>query len=244
MVVVAGAQLYKCGGQDGAFEVQMQLGLGKAADEGFHRGHDFKFSGWWFFPTLFAKNAKRIRHPARWRPSAKAVSALFRRVETGFFDLILLFCWGCGKSGGGVGVRGWVRLGPGLGFGLLRHACEGDLGGVEELAAVFRFDGAEEQTVAGASDEVADILIAGERGHGQAIGFGGTALGGVHVSGLLHGRRVNLEPNLGTKGDGGVFEGGIEGLQALGGGGLDGFDHEEFSGKGLTFTIRLCTGRG
>jgi hypothetical protein len=32
--------------------VQMQLGLGQAADEGFDFGHDFKFTGWWFFPTL------------------------------------------------------------------------------------------------------------------------------------------------------------------------------------------------
>ena len=140
-----------------------------------------------------------------------------------------------------MGVRRRVRLGPGLGSGLLRHACEGDLGSVEELAAVFLFDGAEEHAVAGASDEVADILIAGEWGHGQAKGFGGTALGSVDVSGLLDGRRVNLSPDLGAKGDGGVFEGGIEGrFQVLGGGGLDGCDHEGFSGKGLTFTFRLC----
>lgn len=169
---------------------------------------------------------------ARCRPAAKVLSALFRRGEAGVIDLILFFCRGCGKSWGGVGVRRRARLGPGLGFGLLRHACEGDLGGVEELAAVFRFDGAEEHAVAGASDEVADILIAGERGHGQAKGFGGTALGGVHVIGLLHGRRVNLSPDLGAKGDGGVFEGGVEGrFHALGGGGLDGFDHGGSPGR-------------
>ena len=32
--IVAGAQLDQRGGHDGAFEVQMQLGLGQAADEG------------------------------------------------------------------------------------------------------------------------------------------------------------------------------------------------------------------
>jgi hypothetical protein len=36
-------------------------------------------------------------------PEAFVVSSLFWRVETCFFGLILLFCLGCGKSGGGVG---------------------------------------------------------------------------------------------------------------------------------------------
>jgi hypothetical protein len=43
--VVAGAELDQRGGQDGAFEVQVQLGLGKTADEGFDCGHGFQFNG-------------------------------------------------------------------------------------------------------------------------------------------------------------------------------------------------------
>ena len=35
--VMAGAELDQRGGQDGAFEMQMQLGLGQAADEGLDR---------------------------------------------------------------------------------------------------------------------------------------------------------------------------------------------------------------
>ena len=52
---------------------------------------------------------------------------------------------------------------------------------------------------------------------------------GVDISDLLQGGRVNPLPDLGAKGNGGVFEGGIEGcLRALGGGGLDGLDHGWF----------------
>ena len=60
----------------------------------------------------------------------------------GFFDLILLFCWGCGKSGGGVGVQRLAWPGPGLGFGLPGDGCEGD-GGVLEggVEGCFRAPG-------------------------------------------------------------------------------------------------------
>ena len=130
-------------------------------------------------------------------------------------------------------MRRRARLGPSLGFGLLGQGCEGDLGGVEELGAVFVLDGSCEHGGAGAGDEVADILIAREWGHGEAKGFAGAALGGVQVSGLLQGLRVDLLPDLGAKGDGGVFEGGIEGcFRALGGGRLDGLDHGGISGSG------------
>ena len=51
--------------------------------------------------------------------------------------------------------------------------------------------------------------------------------------GLLQALRVDLLPDLGAKGDGGVFEGGIEGcFRALGGGRLDGLDHGGISGSG------------
>jgi hypothetical protein len=74
----------------------------------------------------------------------------------------------------------------------IRHGCAGDLGGVEEPGAVFVFGGSQEHAVGGAGDEVADVLETQERGHGQAVGSAGTALGRVDVSGLLQGGRVNL----------------------------------------------------
>ena len=42
--VVAGAELDQRGGQDGAFEVQMQLGLGQAADEIADFSHSFSLA--------------------------------------------------------------------------------------------------------------------------------------------------------------------------------------------------------
>lgn len=64
--------------------------------------------------------------------------------------------------------------------------------------------------------------------------FGGCGKSGEGVGGQ---RRARLGPGpgfgilrRGCEGDGGVFEGGIEGcFHAHGGGGLDGFDHEGFS---------------
>ena len=43
--VVARAELDQRGGQDGAFEVQMQLGLGEAADERGNIVHEFSLKG-------------------------------------------------------------------------------------------------------------------------------------------------------------------------------------------------------
>ena len=40
------------------------------------------------------------------------------------------------------------------------------------MAALFRRNGAEEDAVRRAGDEVADAFVAGEQGHGVAIGFG------------------------------------------------------------------------
>jgi hypothetical protein len=130
--------------------------------------------------------------------------------------------------------EGWGKsaawAGPGLdfgGFGFPGHGCEGDLGGIEELAAVFVFDGPQERAVGGAGDEVADVPVTREWGHGQAEGFAGTALSSV--SGLLQGGRVNFLADLVAKGDGGVFEAEREVCQlSLDGRGLDGLDHEWF----------------
>lgn len=50
------------------------------------------------------------------------------------------------------------------------HGVEGDLGSVKELAAPFWRDGANEDAVGGAGDEVADAFVAGEHGHDVAVG--------------------------------------------------------------------------
>lgn len=55
--------------------------------------------------------------------------------------------------------------------------AEGDLGGVEDLAAAVGLDGADENAVGGAGDEVADAVGAGEERHGAGVGFSGL-LGG------------------------------------------------------------------
>ena len=51
---------------------------------------------------------------------------------------------------------------------------EQNLGGFcsgEKLVGLSAVDGADGDAVGGAGDEVADILVAGERGHGGAIGL-------------------------------------------------------------------------
>jgi hypothetical protein len=49
-------------------------------------------------------------------PAAVEASSLFWMVETDFFGLILFFCLGCVKGGGGVGVRRLAGLSPDFGF--------------------------------------------------------------------------------------------------------------------------------
>ena len=69
--------------------------------------------------------------------------------------------------------------GEGSLFGLCGRVLEGsasDLGCVEEPCAVRIADRADEHSVGDAGDEVADVIGAGERGHGPAIGDG--AVGG------------------------------------------------------------------
>jgi hypothetical protein len=43
--VVAGAEFGKSSGQDCAFEMEMKLGFGEPADEGFDLGHSFSLAG-------------------------------------------------------------------------------------------------------------------------------------------------------------------------------------------------------
>ena len=55
----------------------------------------------------------------------------------------------------------------------MREGIEGDLGGVDEPSAYFGGNGANEDAMGRAGDEIADALVAGEQGHGVAVGFPG-----------------------------------------------------------------------
>src|SRR5580704_17189600 len=89
------------------------------------------------------------------------------------------------KWGMGWGRSSGAALIAGLGFGRLGDGRERDLGGVEELGAVFWLDGAEEHAVADTCNEVTDVLMAGEWWHGQSVDYVGAALGGVQVQGFF-----------------------------------------------------------
>ena len=86
----------------------------------------------------------------------------------------------------------------------LAEGTEGDLGGVEELGASRGVDGAEEDALRAAGDEVADVVIAVELGHGLAEGVPGGEHGGS--LGLVDGEigAVCAVPHVGAAGDGGV----------------------------------------
>lgn len=70
-------------------------------------------------------------------------------------------------------------------FWLEAKGAERDLGGIEQLAAFNGVDGPDDHALSGAGDEVADVLVAGEVGHGVAVGFDGVFLGVVVVETLL-----------------------------------------------------------
>src|SRR5271165_3981542 len=86
-------------------------------------------------------------------------------------------------GGGWGGGSGWFRLvglrlvvlglvGLGLvGLGLSAEGSEGDLGGVKKLGGVVVANDVAEHAVCDAGDEVADVGVGGEAGHGIAIGF-------------------------------------------------------------------------
>jgi hypothetical protein len=109
----------------------------------------------------------------------------------------------------GVERDAWLGLGlgTGLGFGLLGDGSEGHLRGVKELGAGFGLDGAEEDSEANAGDEVADVLIARERGQGHAEGCISAALGVAQGVSCVQGCAESRCPDLGAPFDGGVLEG-------------------------------------
>lgn len=98
---------------------------------------------------------------------------------------------GGGGESGGFGGLGLV---DGLGLGHESEDGEGGLGGVEEAGGFDGLDGADEDAVGGAGDEVADVLEAGERGHGVAIVGGGVAGGEDAVAAAGYGGFVDGVP--------------------------------------------------
>src|SRR5580658_10083042 len=76
-------------------------------------------------------------------------------------------------------VGGWSCGGAFLFFELMAENTAGDLGGIEEFRAFNGVDEAVDHAVGGAGDEVADVLRAGEIGHGGTVGFGGELLDAI-----------------------------------------------------------------
>jgi hypothetical protein len=144
-------------------------------------------------------------------------------------------------SGLGLGLDLDWRLGwsSGFGFGMLRDGPEGDLCAVEELCAHVRLDCAEEDSIADAGDEVADVLIAGERGQGQAEGCIRAAVGVADGAGLVQGRAENRCPDPGAPADDGVLKGRAEFFfPARGESGFDGFDQDVLR-EGEVWPLRI-----
>jgi hypothetical protein len=63
---------------------------------------------------------------------------------------------------------------------------EGDLGGIEELAASFPGNGIDEDAVGGAGDEVADAVVPFEQRHGAPEGLGGLIGSDVFIVMFFH----------------------------------------------------------
>ena len=103
-------------------------------------------------------------------------------------QFVKLFCLSCLTLFFGGLKRGfsWTRGGGGFGLGL--QGTEGDLGGVEELSAALRGDGADQDAVGGAGDDIANAIVSFENRHGIAIG--GSSFAGSDE--LAEGARIVL----------------------------------------------------
>lgn len=122
-----------------------------------------------------------------------------------------------GRGAGGGGLRE-LGLGP--------EGAEGDLSGVEELAAVCVVDCTHDYAVGGTGDEIADALIAGERRHGVAIGLLSSPARPVFIFALGADGQESGFPGVAAEGDGGDLAGGT-GFVSGGdfGGNFNGLDH-------------------
>jgi hypothetical protein len=132
------------------------------------------------------------------------------------------------------GRGGGFRCG-GLRFALGLDDAEGDLCRIEDLAASFGRDGADEDSVGGAGDEVADAFRAGEDGHGIAVPIAGVLRGKdvvVEVAGLLLRCFVSAVPGGETAADSGfgaaATGAGSWGERGAGRGVTDGCDEASF----------------
>jgi len=101
-----------------------------------------------------------------------------------------------------------------VGLRLCLEDAESELGCVEDMVALFRGDCVDEDSVGGAGDEFAEALVAGDDGHGLAIGFaGGDARPGERVFvvgiGELHEGLIGAMPCGEAAADGGFCGFGI-----------------------------------
>jgi hypothetical protein len=75
---------------------------------------------------------------------------------------------------GGLFLRGWFESRR-----LVADGADGDFCNRDEASCVAGANGVNDQSVADAGDEVADVLVAGERRHGALVGLVGRFPGGV-----------------------------------------------------------------
>lgn len=98
--------------------------------------------------------------------------------------------------------------------GLMREGVEGDLDGVEDLAALFRRDGTDEDSVGCAGEELAHAIVTGEDGHGVPVGFPGfiggkASFNAVIFRGLFHKSIEGALPGGAAAAESGLGVGGV-----------------------------------
>ncbi len=130
------------------------------------------------------------------------------------------------------------------------EGAERDLGRVKELAAFLGGNGADENAVGGAGDEVADVFVTGKRGHGDAVSRARVLGRKVSVAALLvfliaivHRGFVGAPPcvaaTLEGLGAGGIEARGRRAQERRDGGGLDQAEYciDYFGHRGFSIDI-------
>lgn len=105
----------------------------------------------------------------------------------------------------------------------MAERAEGDLRGIEEFGALDGVNDVDEHSISDAGDEVADVLVAGQIGHGAAIGLVSEFIGIVVADFLFPALLERAFAGRAAALDGGVAGGWIG--QGFGGGGGIGLDH-------------------